>query len=83
MRAKYIILHRKLILKKFLEKVVLGIDLAVAEKKSVKHAGDYNLIYFAERDKSLLKSVISPYDIEPSNSDTAPRMTLLQLLSNL
>ena len=75
MRAEYIILHRKTIVKKFLEKVVLGIDLAMAERKSVKHAGDYNLNYFAERVRSLLQSVISPYDIKPSSIDKATRMT--------
>ena len=75
MRAKYIILHRKTLVEMFLEKVVLGIDLARAGRKSVIHAGDYNLNYFAERDRSLLQSVISPYDIKTSNFDTATRMT--------
>ena len=59
----------------FLEKLVLGIDLAMAEGKSVIHAGDYNLNYFAKRDRSLLQSVIFPYSIKPSNIDTATRMT--------
>ena len=34
-----------------------------------------NLNYFANRDKSLLQSVISPYDLKPSNIDTATRVT--------
>ena len=59
----------------FLDKLVQGIDLAMAEGKSVILAGDYNLNYFAKRDRSLLKSVISPYDLKPTNNDTATRMT--------
>ena len=62
MRFKFIILYRKKLMKMFLEKLVLGIDLAMAEGKSVKLAGDYNLNYFAKRDRSLLQSVISPND---------------------
>ena len=59
----------------FLEKLVLGIGLAMAEEKSVILAGDYNLNYFAKRDRSLLQSVISPYDLKPTNNNTATRMT--------
>ena len=59
----------------FLEKLVLGIDLAMAEGKSVILAGDYNLNYFAKRDRILIQSVISPYDLKPTNNDTATRMT--------
>ena len=59
----------------FLEKLVLGIDLAMAEKKSVKLAGDYNLNYFAKLDRSLPQSVFSPYDLKPSKIDTALRIT--------
>ena len=60
-----------------MEKLVLGIDLAMAEGKSVKLAGDYNLNYFAKRDRSLLQSVISPYDLKlkPTNNNTATRIT--------
>ena len=64
----------KKLVKMFLEKLVLGIDLAMAEGKSVVLAGDYNLNYFAKRDRNLLQSVISPYDLKPSNIDTATRM---------
>ena len=46
----------------------------MAERNSVILAGDYNLNYFAKRDRSLLQSVISPYNLEPSNIDTATRM---------
>ena len=59
----------------FLEKLFLGIDLAMAEGKSVILAGDYNLIYFAKRDRSLPQSVISPYDLKPTTNNTATRMT--------
>ena len=59
----------------FFEKLVLGIDLAMAEGKSVILAGDYKLNYFAKRDRSLIQSVISPYDLKPTNNDTATRMT--------
>ena len=52
-----------------------GIDLAMAEGKSVILAGDYNLNYFAKRDRSLLQSVISPYDLKPTNNNTATKMT--------
>ena len=31
--------------------------------------------YFAKHDRSLLQSVISPYDLKPTNSDTATRPT--------
>ena len=58
-----------------LEKLVLAIDLATADKKSVILAGDYNLNYFAKRDRCLLQSAISPFDLKPSNIDTATRMT--------
>ena len=34
-----------------------------------------NLNYFAKCDRSLLQSVISPYDLNPTNNDTATRMT--------
>ena len=47
----------------------------MAERKSVKLSGDYNLKYFAKSDKSLLQSVISPYNLKPSNIDTATRVT--------
>ena len=47
----------------------------MAERKSVKLSGDYNLNYFAKCDKSLLQSVISPYYRKPSNIDTATRVT--------
>ena len=50
-------------------------DLAMAERKSVKLSGDYNLNYFAKRDKSLLQSVNSPNDRKLSNIDTATRVT--------
>ena len=40
----------------FFEKLVLEIDLAMAEGKFVILAKDYNLNYFAKRDKSLLQS---------------------------
>ena len=59
----------------FLEKLVLGIDLAMAEGKSVILAGEYNLYYFAKRDRSLLQSLISPYDLKPTNKNTATKMT--------
>ena len=59
----------------FLENLVLGIDLTMAEGKSFILAGDYNLNYFAKRDRSLLQSLISPYDLKPSNIDKATRMT--------
>ena len=59
----------------FLEKLVLGIDLAMGEGKSVINAGDYKLKYFSKLDRSRLQSAISPYDIKPSNIDTATRMT--------
>ena len=59
----------------FWDKLVLGIDLAMAEGKSVILAGDYNLNYFAKRDRNLLQSIISPYDLKPSNIDTATWMT--------
>ena len=75
MLTKIIVLSRKKLVKMFLEKLVRGIDLAMAEGKSVTLAGDYNLNYFAKRDRSLLQSVISPYDLKPSNIDTATRMT--------
>ena len=75
MRFEFIILSRKKLVKMFLEKLVLGIDLAMAEGKSVILAGDYNLNYFAKRDRSLLQSVISPYDLNPTNNDTATRIT--------
>ena len=75
MLTKIIVLYRKKLVKMFLEKLVLGIDLAMAEGKSVTLAGDYSLNYFAKRDRSLLQSVISPYDLKPSNIDTATRMT--------
>ena len=65
----------KKLVKMFLEKLVLGIDLAMAEGKSVILAGDYSLNYFAKRDRSLLQSVISPYDPKPTNNNTATRMT--------
>ena len=55
--------------------MVQGIDLAMAEGKSVILAGDYNLNYFAERDRNLLPSVVSSYDLKPSNIDTATRKT--------
>ena len=71
MRAKFIILHRKTIVKMFLEKLVLEIDLAMADGKCVINSGDYNLNYFSKRDRRLLQSVISPYDPKPSNIDTA------------
>ena len=58
------ILSRKKLVKMFLEKLVLGIDLAMTEGKSVIIAGDYNLNYFAKRDRSLLQSVFSPYDLK-------------------
>ena len=64
MLAKFIILSRKKFVKMFLEKLALGIDLAMAEGKSVILAGDYNLNYFAKRDRSRLQSVISPYDLK-------------------
>ena len=63
----------KKLVKMSLEKMVLGIDLAMAEGKSVILAGDYN--YFAKRDRNLLQSVISPYDLKPLNIDTATRTT--------
>ena len=63
------------LVKMFLEKFVQGIHLAMAEGKSVILAGDYNLKYFANRDRNLLQYVISPYDLKPSNIDTATRMT--------
>ena len=75
MRFEFIILPRKKLVKMFLEKLVLGIDLAMAEGKSVILPGDYNLNYFAKRDRSLLQSVISPYDLKPTNNDTATRIT--------
>ena len=59
----------------FLEKLVLGMELAMAEEISVIHAGDYNLNYFAKRDKSLLQCVISPYDLKSSNIDTVTKTT--------
>ena len=68
-------MSRKKLVKMFLEKLVLGIDLAMAEGKSVILAGDYNLNYFTKRDRSLLQSVISPYALKPTNNDTATRMT--------
>ena len=75
MRLEFIILSRKKFVKMFLEKLALGIDLAMAEGKSVILVGDYNLNYFAKRDRNLLQSVISPYDLKPTNNDTATRIT--------
>ena len=75
MRFEFIILSRKKLVKMFLEKLVVGIDLAMAEGKTVILAGDYNLNYFSKRDKSLLQSAISPYDLKPTNIYTATRMT--------
>ena len=54
---------------------MLGIDIAMAAGKSVILAGGYKLNCFAKRDESLLQSVIYPYDLKPSNIDTATRMT--------
>ena len=65
----------KKLVKIFLEKLLLGIDLAMVEGKSVKHAGDYNINHFANHDRNLLQFVISPYDLKPSNINTATRMT--------
>ena len=59
----------------FLEKWVLVIDLAMAEGKSVILAEDYNFKYFAKHDRSLLRSVNSPYDLKPSNIYTTTRMS--------
>ena len=75
MHFQFIILSRKKLVKMFLEKLVLGFDLAMAERKSVILAEDYNLNYFAKRDRSLLQSVISPYGLKPTNNDTATRIT--------
>ena len=75
MHFQFIILSRKKLVKMFLEKLVLGFDLAMAEGKSVILAEDYNLNYFAKRDRSLLQSVISPYGLKPTNNDTATRIT--------
>ena len=58
-----------------LEKLVLGIDFPMAEGESVIHVEDYNLNHFAKRDRGLLQSVISPYDLKSSNIGTATRMT--------
>ena len=69
MRTKVIILFEKKLVKMFLVKLLLGIDLAMAERKFVILAGDYNLNYFAKTDRSLMQSVISPYDLKPSNID--------------
>ena len=74
MITKFIIVSRKKLVKMFFEKLVLGMDLTMAEGKSVIIAGDYNINCFAKRDRSLLQSVISPYDIKPSNIDAATRM---------
>ena len=74
MLSKIIITSRKKLVKIFLEKLVLEIDLAMAEGKTVIPAGDYNLNYFAKRERSLQQSVISPCDLKPSNIDTATRM---------
>ena len=67
--------REKKLVKMFLEKLALGIDLSMAGGKSVILAGDYTLNYFAKRDRSLLQSVISPYDLKPTSNDTATRMT--------
>ena len=75
MRFEFIILSRKKLVKVFLKKMVMGIDLAMAEGRYVIPAGDYNLNFFAKRDRSLLQSLISPYDLKPTNNDTATRMT--------
>ena len=75
MRFEIIILSRKKLVKMSLEKLVLGIDLAMAEGKSVILAGDYNLNYLAKRDRSLLQSVISPYDLKSTDKETATRLT--------
>ena len=75
MRFEFIILSRKKLVKMFLEKLVQGFDLPRAERKSVILAWDYILNYFAKRDRSLLQSLISPYDLKPTNNDTATRMT--------
>ena len=47
----------------------------MAERKSVMIAGENNLNYAAKRDRSLLQSVISPYNLTPPNIDTATRIT--------
>ena len=75
MRFEFVILSRKKLVKMFLEKLVLGIDLARAEGKSVILAGDYNLNYFAKRDRGLLQSVLPPYDLKQTNNDTVTGMT--------
>ena len=75
MLTNFVILSRKKLVKMFLEILVLGIDLALAEGKSVILPGDYNLNYFAKRDRNLLSSVISLNDLKASNNDTATRMT--------
>ena len=54
MRTKFIIVPKKTC--KDLEKLVIEIDLAIAEGKFVILAGDYKLNYFAKRNKSLLQS---------------------------
>ena len=74
MRTKFITLSRKKNYKDVFEKLVLGIDLAMAEGKSAKLAGEYKLNYFAQHDRKLLQSVVSPYDLKPSNIDTATRI---------
>ena len=47
----------------------------MADGKSVILGADYNLNFFAKRDKSLLQSVISPFNLKPSNNDRATRIT--------
>ena len=71
MRTKFIKLSQIKLVKMFLGRLVLGIDPAMA----VILAGDFDLICFAKRERSLPQFVISPYDLKPSNIDTATRMT--------
>ena len=56
-------------------KLVMGIDLAMAEGKSVILAGDHISKYFAMRGRSMLQSVLSSCDLNQSNIDTNTRMT--------
>ena len=57
----------------FLDELVLCIDKASTENKSVCLIGDYNINYLNNKEKQKLDTIILPYDLHLMNSRTGTR----------
>ena len=59
----------------FLESLKIAIDRCITEKKNITIMGDLNTSYLSPTEQMNMNSVLTPYNLHPTNTKQPPRIS--------